>query len=83
MMVSVAALERDRSLRSAFWCALGARAKIFPAVVMPVAILTVPWLIVGPNSLRSFLRFTVARESWETIWTFPHTEFPPTPTERA
>ena len=46
-------------------------------------ILTVPWLIVGPNSLRSFLRFTVARESWETIWTFPHTEFPPTPTERA
>ena len=100
MMVSVAALESDRPLGSAIWCALGAMAKIFPAVVMPVAILsvdrrrrmqyavvfaavalivTLPWLIAEPNSLRSFLRFTVARESWETIWTFPHIQRPPTP----
>jgi hypothetical protein len=100
MMVSVAALESDRPLRSAFWCALGAMAKIFPAVVMPVAILTVdrrwrmqyavvfavvaliltlPWLIVAPSNLRSFLRVTVAHEGWETIWTFPHIQFPPTP----
>jgi hypothetical protein len=75
-------------------------AKIFPAVVFPVAILTLnrrrrmqyvlvfaalvlivtlPWLIAGPNSLRSFLRFTAARGSWETIWTFPHMKFPPIP----
>ena len=29
-MVSVAALERDRSLRSAFWCALGREGKDIP-----------------------------------------------------
>lgn len=40
LMASVAALEADRPLRSALCCALGALAKIFPAVVLPVAILS-------------------------------------------
>jgi hypothetical protein len=51
-------------------------ALVFAALAL---IVTLPWLIAAPNSLRSFLRFTAARRSWETIWTFPHIQFPPIP----
>jgi len=62
--VAILTLDRRRRIQYAL---------VFVAVA---SIVTLPWLIAGPDTLRSFLRYYTARQPWETIWTFPSIRFP-------